>query len=151
MTSWSTVVGEQGLALQLAGVWTVYAADLWRANGDLTLRIVDDVGSVVGDTTLTTAKQNLFIGGVVGTVNVGGSYIFRPQIDFKWQTREEVDGGDEGSGWILGAGGDFPVRLFGAYDFFPKARVLYGAIRDLVGVSHNVVGAEFSATVRWGF
>lgn len=134
-----------------AGVWTLYAADLWRKNGDLTLSIVDDVGSVLGDTLITTAKQNLFVAGIVGTISVGGSYIFRPHIDFKYQSREEADGGDVGSGWIVGAGGDFPVRLFGGYDFFPKARVLFGSILDPLGESASVLGAEFSATVRWGF
>ena len=134
-----------------AGVWTLYAADLWRKNGDLTLSIVDDVNTVLGDTTITTAKQNLLIAGVVGTISVGGSYIFRPHIDFKYQAREEADGRDEGSGWVVAAGGDFPVRLFGKYDFFPKARVLYGSIRDPLGEMANLMGAEFSATVRWGF
>lgn len=134
-----------------AGVWTLYAADLWRENGDLTLRVVDNSDTVVGDTLITTAKQNLLVGGVVGTIGVGGSYVFRPHIDFKYQAREEFDGGDEGSGWILAAGGDFPVRLFGGYDFFPKARVLIGSLKDPLGDSQGLLGAEFTATVRWGF
>jgi hypothetical protein len=134
-----------------AGVWTLYAADLWRENGDLTLRIVDDIGAVVGDTTLTTAKQNLFVGGVVGTVSVGGAYVFRPHIDFKYQTRTEADGRDEGSGWVVAAGGDFPIRIFGGYDFFPKARLLFGAIKDPLGESLSIMGAEFTGTIRWAF
>lgn len=134
-----------------AGVWTLYAADLWRENGDLTLSIVDNAGTQLGDTLITTAKQNLLVAGVVGTVGVGGSYIFRPHVDFKLQAREEPDGRDEGSGWILGVGGDFPVRLFGGYDFFPKARVLFGSIKDPTGQATSLLGAQFSATVRWGF
>ena len=134
-----------------AGVWTLYAADLWRENGDLTLSVVDNAGVQVSDTTLATASQNLMVAGVRGTVGVGGAYVFRPQVDLKLQQREEADGSNEGSGWIVAAGGDLPLRLFGGYDVFPKARILFGAIDDATGVSRNVVGAELSTTIRWSF
>jgi hypothetical protein len=52
---------------------------------------------------------------------------------------------------MLSAGGDFPVRVFGGYDFFPKARLLYGSITNGAGDGINVIGAEFTATVRWAF
>ncbi len=133
-----------------AGVWQLYAADLWRENGDLTLSVVDDNDVVVSDTTFSTASQNLVVAGVVGAIGVG-SRVFRPQIDFKYQAREEPDGRNEGSGWIMAAGGDLPMRLFGAYDFFPKAKVLWGSIKDPTGVGRSLVGAELSATVRWSF
>lgn len=133
-----------------AGVWSIYAADLWRENGDLTLSVVDNANVAVGDTTLTTASQNLVVAGLVGSIGVG-SLIFRPQIDVKYQTREEADGRNEGSGWMMGAGGDLPLRLFGAYDFFPKARVLFGSIEDGTGTARGVMGAEFSGTFRWSF
>ncbi|MEE2897423.1 MAG: hypothetical protein VX815_03050 [Gemmatimonadota bacterium] len=134
-----------------AGVWTIYAADMIRENGDLTLSIVDDVGSVVADTAITTAKQNLMVAGFVGSIGVGSGFVFRPHIDFKMQERTEPDGSDDGSGWMLSAGGDFPVRVFGGYDFFPKARLLYGSITNGAGDGINVIGAEFTATVRWAF
>lgn len=134
-----------------AGVWTIYAADMIRDNGDLTLSIVDDVGSVVADTAITTAKQNLMVAGFVGSIGVGSGFVFRPHIDFKMQERTEPDGSDDGSGWMLSAGGDFPVRVFGGYDFFPKARLLYGSITNGAGDGINVIGAEFTATVRWAF
>jgi hypothetical protein len=134
-----------------AGVWTIYAADMIRDNGDLTLSIVDDVGSIVADTAITTAKQNLMVAGFVGSIGVGSGFVFRPHIDFKMQDRTEPDGSDEGSGWVLSAGGDFPVRVFGGYDFFPKARLLYGSITNGAGDGINVIGAEFTATVRWAF
>jgi len=134
-----------------AGVWTIYAADMIRENGDLTLSIVDDLGSIVADTAITTAKQNLMVAGFVGSIGVGSGFVFRPHIDFKMQNRTEPDGGDEGSGWMLSAGGDFPVRVFGGYDFFPKARLLYGSITNGAGDGINVIGAEFTATVRWAF
>ena len=139
-----------------AGVWTLFAADVYRNNGDLTLSIIDDIGDLVGDTAIVTAKQNLIVGGVIGSIGVGGGFVFRPHIDLKYQTRTEPDraegaGRDEGSGWILGVGGDLPIRLFGGYDFFPKARILYGSIIDPMGNGVSVLGAEFTGTVRWVF
>ena len=134
-----------------AGVWTIYTTDLVRDNGDLTLSIVNDLGAAVADTAIVTAKQNLFVAGLVGSIGVGGGFIFRPHVDFKLQDRTEPDGRDEGSGWMLAAGGDFPIRIFGGYDFFPKARLLYGSIVNGAGDGIRVVGAEFNGAVRWLF
>ena len=134
-----------------SGVWTLYAADVIRETGDLTLSIVDNLGAIVGDTAIATAKQNMVVAGVMGSIQVGGGFVFRPHIDFKSQTRTEADGSEPGSGWMLAMGGDLPMRLFGGYDFFPKARILYGSIKDATGAGVNVIGAEFSGTVRWIF
>jgi hypothetical protein len=133
-----------------AGVWTMYAADLWREHGDLNLPFVDDVGNITGDTTIVTPSQNLIVGGVIGAIALG-SKTFRPQVDFKLQSRKEAGGTDEGSGWLLSAGGDLPLRLFGSWDFFPKAGVIVGSVKDATGASKRITGAEFSGTVRWGF
>ena len=134
-----------------AGIWTLYAADVWRENGDLTLAVVDGTGAEVGDTTLVTAEQNLVVAGLQGTVGLGGGFVFRPMVDVRLQQREDAEGNTRGSGWIMGAGGDLPLRLFGGYDVFPKARVLFGSIEDGAGVGRGVLGGEFSATIRWGF
>jgi hypothetical protein len=134
-----------------AGVWTFYGADLIRANGDLRVDIIDNVGSVVGDTLVATAKQNLIVAGVMGTVGLGGGFVFRPHLDYKLQSREEADGNLAGSGWLLGVGGDIPLRVFGGNEFFPKARVYFGSIRDAMGGYVSVLGLEFKGTVRWGF
>lgn len=133
-----------------AGVWTVYAADLIRENGDLRVDIVDETNQPVDSTFVQTASQNLIIGGVIGTVGLGGGFVFRPHVDYKYQTREEADGADAGSGWIMAAGGDIPMRLFGA-DFFPKARVYFGSIRSLTGEDIGLLGMEFKGTLRVGF
>ncbi|MEX2465495.1 MAG: hypothetical protein WD995_01210 [Gemmatimonadota bacterium] len=132
-----------------AGVWTLYAADVVRSNGDLTLQIVDDFGSQLGDTTVTTAKQNLLVTGFVGAIDLGSGFVFRPHVDFKLQARSEPSGSDAGSGWMLAAGGDVPVRVFGRSEFFPKARVLVGSIRNQAGESTGVLGMELRGTLRW--
>lgn len=132
------------------GVWTLYAADLWREHGDLNLPFVNDAGDIVGDTIITTPSQNLIVGGMIGAIALG-SKTFRPQVDFKLQSREEVGGADEGSGWLVSVGGDLPLRLFGSWDFFPRAQVIIGAVKDATGSARQVTGAEFGGTVRWGF
>ena len=132
------------------GVWTLYAADLWREHGDLNLPFVNDAGDIVGDTIITTPSQNLVVGGVIGAIALG-SRTFRPQVDFKLQDRQEAGGTNEGSGWLMSAGGDIPLRLFGSWDFFPKALVIIGGVKDATGASKKITGAELSGTVRWGF
>ncbi len=132
-----------------AGVWSVYATNLWRSQGDLTLDVADRQGRIVKDTTLHTGSQNIFAAGVIGAMRIG-AYIVRPQVDFRTQHRSE-SGSDAGSGWIAGFGGDLPVRLFGAYDFFPRFRLVVGSIVDATGANRGVLGGEFSGTVRWSF
>ncbi|MDX1494754.1 MAG: hypothetical protein R3253_11870 [Longimicrobiales bacterium] len=133
-----------------AGVWTLYVADLYRQNGDLRVDIVDETNTPVDSSFVQTASQNLIMGGFIGTVALGGGFVFRPHVDYKFQTREEPDGNDAGSGWILAAGGDIPIRLLGT-DFFPKARVYFGSIRSLGGEDVGLLGMEFRGTFRVGF
>jgi hypothetical protein len=134
-----------------AGVWTIYAADLIRQNGDLRVAVVDDTNLIVGDEILVTAKQNLIVAGFMGTVGLGSGFVFRPHVDFKNQSREEADGNTAGSGWILAAGGDIPLRIFGGYEFFPKARVYWGSIEDASQAGVGVLGLEFKGTLRFNF
>lgn len=134
-----------------AGVWTIYAADLIRQNGDLRVAVVDDTNIIVGDEILLTAKQNLIVAGFMGTVGLGSGFVFRPHVDFKNQSREEADGNKAGSGWILAAGGDIPLRIFGGYEFFPKARVYWGSIEDASQAGVGVLGLEFKGTLRFNF
>lgn len=133
-----------------AGVWSIYAADLMRENGDLTLDIIDQNGDFVSDTTVVTAKQNLIVGGIIGTVGIGGGYVFRPHVDYKFQTREETGGSEAGSGWMVAAGGDIPIRIAGT-EFFPKARVYFGSIKDINEVAVSTLGMELNGTIRVNF
>jgi hypothetical protein len=132
------------------GVWTVYAADLMRQNGDLSLIVLDSQGDSVDVASIDTPSQNLIIGGVTGHVTLGGGFVFRPQLDAKLQTREDSSGSTSGSGWLVGVGGDIPVRMFGN-DFFPRARVLMGKMKDPTEASVSVFGLEFGGTVRFNF
>ena len=134
-----------------AGVWTFYGADLVRANGDLRVPVLDTNGAAIDETFVPTAEQNLIIGGVMGTIGLGSGYVFRPHIDYKMQTREESDGNDAGSGWIVAAGGDIPMRIFGGTEFFPKARVYIGSLKDGMGGNVSLFGLEFKGTMRWSF
>lgn len=133
------------------GVWTLYAADVIRENGDLTLDVVDGVGTIVGDTTIVTARQSMIQGGLIGTLGLGGGFMFRPHFDFRYQMREEDDGDTAGTGWMFGAGGDIPLRVFGGTELFPKARVYFGSIRDPNGIDVSVFGLELKGTLRWIF
>lgn len=126
-----------------AGVWTFYGADLIRENGDMRVDVTDS-------TFVQTASQNLIVGGVIGTMALGGGYVFRPHVDVRYQMREEADGNEAGSGWITAVGGDVPVRLLGS-EFFPKARVYFGAIRSLTGEDVSLLGMELKGTFRVGF
>ena len=131
-----------------AGVWTIYASDLWRENGDLTLEVLGPGGLAQGDTTLATASQNLVVAGVVGAVDLGPA-TFLPHLEVRRQAREEPDGGREGTGWLVAGGGDLPLRVAGAWEIVPRARVRWGSILDAGGLGRGLVGAEFSATLRW--
>lgn len=109
--------------------WTVYGSDLWREQGDLFLPVVDGSGSVVGNSTVTIGSQNMVSPGVVGAIPIGSIYRLRPSADLRHQSREDENGSGEGSGWVFAAGTDFPLRLFGTYDLFPKARFTLGSIK----------------------
>lgn len=131
-----------------AGVWTLYGADLVRQNGEQTLMVVDSQGDSVDVANVPTAKQNLALGGVIGAVGLGGGFVFRPHVDVKYQSRDDGTGSDAGSGWLVAAGGDLPLRVFGGYDFFPEARVLLGSIKSGTGAGVSVFGMELRGTMR---
>ena len=99
---------------------------------------------------IQTAKQNLLVGGVMGTVALGGGFVFRPHVDVKLQAREEADGNEVGSGYLFAAGGDIPIRIAGA-EFFPKARVYFGSIKNVAQDDVSMLGVEFKGTLRTSF
>jgi hypothetical protein len=134
----------------VGGVWTVYAADLIRQNGDLSLVVLDSQGDSTGVALSETPQQNLLLAGLTGHVALGGGFVFRPHIDGRLLTREADSGSKAGSGWLVGMGGDIPVRLFG-HDFFPRARVLLGKMKDPDDNGVSLFGLEFGGTMRFSF
>lgn len=131
------------------GVWSIYAADLIRQNGDLSLVVLDSQGDSTGVALSETPKQNLLMGGLTGHVSLGGGFVFRPHLDGRVLSREAEGGNEAGSGWIVGLGGDVPVRIFG-HSFFPKARFLFGQMKDADAESVGLTGLELSGTLRFG-
>jgi hypothetical protein len=130
--------------------WTLYGSDLWREKGDLFLPVVDASGAIIADSTLTTGTQNLISGGLTGAIPLGSVYRLRPALDVRVQSREEQNGSQEGSGWIVAAGGDIPLRFGNAFDLFPRARYTFGKIEGPDGNMHESKGAEFGVTIRFG-
>ena len=125
--------------------WTTYGANLWRARGDATLDIVGPDGQVVGDTTFHVGTQNVLVLGANGSVPLTGTYRVRPTFELRVQDREA----GPGSGWLMGAGGDFPLRLMARYDVFPRAIVRLGEMEGPEGVRRRVWGGDLGLTVRW--
>jgi hypothetical protein len=125
--------------------WALYGVDVWRESGDAFLDLVDSQGTVVGDTTVTEGSQNLLIVGVNGSTPIGSFFRIRPSVDFRYQSKED----EVGEGWIVGAGADIPLRLFGAYDIFPRAKYSYGALKAATGETETLWGIELGFTLRW--
>jgi hypothetical protein len=145
------LMGDMSLAFRVGSqTWTLYGSDLWREKGDLFLSVVDAAGKVIGDSTVATGTQNLISAGFVGAIPLGSLYRLRPAVDLRVQSREEQNGSSEGSGWILSAGGDFPLRFLASYDLFPRARYSFGKIEGPGGGKFSAKGAEFGLTIRWG-
>lgn len=124
--------------------WTLFLADVRRENGDVTLRIVDNAGNPVADSTFAAGQQNLAVAGIAGAMRLG-SLNMRPSADVRLLTRES--GVDEG--WLAGIGSDFPMRR-GSTDIIPNLRFSYGQLEGATDDRHNVLGGELGITLRWG-
>lgn len=131
-----------------SSTWNAFVANLWRTDGDLSLQLFDDTGAILGDSILSAGWQNLFMVGIGGAVPVGSTVYMHPMVDLRIQDRND-DGFDSGSGWILRGGVDLPLRLFTAFDFFPRIRGLFGQLTAEGGESHGFWGIETGATIRF--
>lgn len=129
-----------------SSTWNAFVANLWRTDGDLSLQLIDDTGAILGDSILSAGWQNLFMVGIGGAVPVGSTVYMHPMVDLRIQDRND-DGFDSGSGWILRGGVDLPLRLFTAFDFFPRIRGLFGQLTAEGGESHGFWGIETGATI----
>ncbi len=96
----------------------------------------------MGDTLLIVGAQNLFVGGLRGSLPFAGVRI-RPELDLRLQRRED----DDGSGWLLGRGFDLPLRLYGTYDVFPRLRLTYGKMESVDGDLYGFMGGELGINI----
>lgn len=104
--------------------FSIFAADLWRARGDLILPIIDAFdGQFLRDTTFAVGWQNLAIGGFSGVVNVSRNFSIVPTGTFKTVVREDKTG----RGWLASGGLTFPSRI-GLMEFFPAVKVNRGKL-----------------------
>ncbi len=104
-----------------SSTWNAFVANLWRSDGDLSLQLIDDTGAVLGDSIITTGSQNLLIVGIGGAVPVGSTVYIHPMVDLRLQQRSAA-GVATNTAWVLRGGIDLPLRLFTAFDFFPRVR-----------------------------
>ena len=131
-----------------SSTWNLFAGNLWRTNGDLSLQLIDDTGAVLGDSLVSTSSQNLFTAGIRGAVPIASTVYLHPSVDVRIQDRNDDEAGS-GSGWLIKGGFDLPLRLFRAFDFFPQVRALTGKLKTEAGVSERFWGVEAGATVRF--
>lgn len=148
------ILADLAYAFRLGNqTWTLYAADIWREEGDLSLDVVNEqTGAVVGDTVITTGSQNLVIAGVTGGIPLSGPYRLQPALDIRHVSRDSPGADtdeDTGSGYIAGVGLEFPLRLYGTVDVTPRARFVFGSITDAEGEGQGVTGGELSLRLRW--
>lgn len=132
-----------------AGGWGLYAANLWRAKGDLIIPIINSLdGSKLRDTVVVVGWQNLMVFGASRSMRMGNSLMIVPSGDFKVRKRQDA-GGD---GWLGTGGIVVPFRVGGA-ELFPNLKITYGRIFSSVVTTYSqkVTGVELGMVVRRAF
>ena len=95
--------------------WSVSAADVWRAEGDLSQQTLNSSGAVVGESLVATETQNLLFASLRGAIPIRSTLYLRPIVDFRLQDLGTLPGEvDVGGSWILGGGFDLAPTGHGA-------------------------------------
>ena len=129
-----------------ASAWTLFATDIWRENGDVTLPVVNGSQQVVGDSSFLAGQQNLAILGIAGGTRLSSGLSLRPSADFRYLTRKT----GQNEGWLAGVGTEIPMH-HGSADWIPAFRVSYGQMEGSNSdVQHSFWGGEASITLRFG-
>jgi hypothetical protein len=121
------------------GGWSIYAADMFRDRGEVTVPVINVLdGTFVRDTLFGVGWQNLVVAGVTG--RIGPVY---PSIDGKMRHRP----GQIGRGWIASGGAMIPfairrTEVFPSFKFSRGAAIPAGdstAYRQLWGAEVSIV------------
>ena len=129
-----------------SGHWSFFAADLWRARGELTLPVVDAFdGAFLRDTSLAVGWQNLGVAGLTAVITPGPNFSIVPAVTFKTLSREDRTG----RGWLASGGLTFPARI-GDTEFFPSVKLNHGRLAPSATprVMQPFWGAEVSFVIR---
>jgi hypothetical protein len=120
--------------------WTLFATDVWRENGDVTLPLTTG-----GFETSKAGQQNLVVLGLAGALQMSSRLSFQPSADFRLLTRES----GEGEGWLVGFGTDMPVRRSN-FEIVPTIRAAYGKIEGATDAKSSLWGGEAGLAFRFG-
>ena len=120
--------------------WTLFATDVWRENGDVTLPLTTG-----GFETSKAGQQNLVVIGLAGALQMSGRTSFQPTADFRLLTRNS----GVGEGWLVALGTDIPLRR-SRYEWVPSLRASYGQIEGSSTVKSNLWGGEVGLALRFG-
>jgi hypothetical protein len=121
--------------------WTLFATDVWRENGDVTLP-----ASGGGFETFRAGQQNLAVVGLAGALRLSARTSLQPSADFRLLTRES----GEGEGWMVAAGTDIPLRR-SSLELVPKLRASYGQIEGSTSDEKSGFwGGEIGLALRFG-
>lgn len=115
---------------------TVYAADMWRQQGEVSL-LTDE-----GEETAEVGAQNTVMLGALASL--GGRLRLSPRADLRLLSHEE----GAGSGWVMGAGTGIDVGVAGI-ELTPRARVMFGSMEAQTGESHGFTGFEIELAARF--
>jgi hypothetical protein len=137
------VDGTYSFRTSNTSTWTLFATDVWRENGDVTLPL--QAGTVLTDTTFQAGQQNLAVFGLAGSVQLGSRTSLQPAADFRLLTRDS----GAGEGWLVAAGTDLPIRRSG-FEVVPNFRVSYGQLEDANDEKHPFWGGEVGLALRFG-
>ena len=124
--------------------WTLFATDVWRENGDVSLQVVDPAGNPLRDSTFTAGQQNMAVAGIAGGLRLANGFDLRPSADVRLLTRNSGDS----EGWMASIGTEVPMRR-GSIDWVPSCRFSYGGLEGSTDTRHGFIGGEVGLTVRF--
>ena len=129
--------GDASLSFRAGRAATVmlYATDLWREQGEVSLLGDADERGTVG-------SQNVVIVGA--GASLGSRVRFSPRADVRILSHEE----GTGSGWVAGAGTGLEFDI-GAFRLVPRGRFMLGSMEAEDGETHGLTGFEVELAAQF--